>query len=424
MVIRDERANASTVGNGHLGVRTGSAAPRRRCRDRDTPVRSRPAYGDAVTTVRPAAAPPASPDTTAGRLPSLTGLRFVAAFLVFGFHVHIEHLMAPGAVRTTMEWLFGQGAVGVSFFFILSGFVLTWSARKGDTAVRFWRRRIAKIYPNHVATWLVALAVAVVTGAGVSLAVALPNLVLAQAWSPDIDVFFGLNTVSWSLACEAFFYAVFPLLFAGLIRLPGRMLWPAATIALLAVWAVPLLAQILPAEHRYWAIWIFPLARTPEFLAGMLLARIVREGRWPRLGVWPATALAVVAYLTSRFLPDDFRLVAGTAIPLALLVAAVGAADAAGLATPWRSRWMIWLGEISFAFYLVHQLALRVVLKGSGVEHSSLAAIGVALGALVFAVAGSWLLYRCVELPGMRLLRPKSAGRMAYPATPVRPEQV
>lgn len=377
-----------------------------------------------MTTVRPAALPPASPDTAGGRLPSLTGLRFVAAFLVFGFHVHIEHLMAPGAVRTTMEWLFGQGAVGVSFFFILSGFVLTWSARKGDTAVRFWRRRIAKIYPNHVATWLVALAVAVVTGAGLSLAVVVPNLLLLQAWSPDIDVFFGLNTVSWSLACEAFFYALFPLLYLGLMRVPGRGLWPAATLALGAVWAVPVLASLLPADDRYWAIWIFPVARLPEFVAGMLLARIVREGRWPRLGVWPATALAAAAYLTSRFLPDDFRLVAGTAIPLALLVAAVGAADATGRPTPWRAGWMIWLGEVSFAFYLVHQLALRVVLKGSGVEHSAPTAIGIAVVALALALLGSWLLYRCVELPGMRLLRPRPRARSAYPATAVRPEQV
>ncbi|MEH1125120.1 acyltransferase family protein [Micromonospora sp. CPCC 206061] len=361
-----------------------------------------------MTTVRPAAAPAASADTTAGRLPSLTGLRFVAAFLVFGFHVHIEHIMAPGAVRTTMEWLFGQGAVGVSFFFVLSGFVLTWSARESDTATRFWRRRIAKIYPNHMATWLVALGVAVVTGAGAGLAIALPNLLLVQGWSPDIDVFFGLNTVSWSLACEAFFYALFPLLFAGLRRLPGRTLWPAATIALAAIWAVPLVAQLLPAEHRYWAIWIFPLARTPEFIAGMVLARIVREGRWPRLGVWPATALAVTAYVTSRWLPDDYRLVAGTAIPLALLVAAVGAADAAGRPTPWRSRRMIWLGEVSFAFYLVHQLALRLIIKVTGVEHSALAAVGITVGALALAVLGSWLLYRYVELPGMRLLRPKS----------------
>jgi peptidoglycan/LPS O-acetylase OafA/YrhL len=338
-------------------------------------------------------------------LPSLTGLRFVAAFIVFGFHVRVAHLAAAGPFSTTLDWVFGQGAVGVSFFFILSGFVLTWSARADDTALRFWRRRIAKIYPNHVATWLVALAVVAVTGAGLSLAVALPNLLLLQAWSPDLTIFFGMNTVSWSLACEVFFYALFPLLHRALLQLPERALWPSTAATFAVIWLIPAAALLLPASDRYWAIWIFPLARTPEFIAGMLLARLVRVGRWPRVGTWPATtALAASAYLASRWLPGDFRFVAGTAIPLALLVAAVGAADAAGLPTPWRSRTMVWLGELSFAFYLVHQLTLRLVAKVAGTAHPAATAAFLATAALVAALCGSWLLHRYVELPGMRLL--------------------
>jgi peptidoglycan/LPS O-acetylase OafA/YrhL len=43
-------------------------------------------------------------------------------------------------------------ATGVSFFFVLSGFVLTWSARPDDIATGFWRRRIARIYPVHLVT--------------------------------------------------------------------------------------------------------------------------------------------------------------------------------------------------------------------------------------------------------------------------------
>jgi peptidoglycan/LPS O-acetylase OafA/YrhL len=378
-----------------------------------------------MTAVVSAATETRSRNTSTVRLPSLTGLRFVAAFVVFGFHVDIGHLLGTGAAGTAIDWIFGQGAVGVSFFFVLSGFVLTWSARPGDTAPRFWQRRIAKIYPNHVVTWLAALVVVVVTGAGLSTAIALPNLFLVQAWSPNLAVFFGMNTVSWSLACEVFFYALFPLLHRALVRLPSRALWPATAAALAAVWAVPLAALLLPQHDRYWAIWIFPVARLPEFVAGMLLARIVRDGRWPRIDVWLATVLAVAAYLASRWLPEDFRLVAGTAVPLALLIAAVGAADAAGRPTLWRSRTMVWLGEVSFAFYLVHQLVLRLVVKLADPTHSVLVGAGLAVAALALALLGSWLLHRCVELPGMRLLGPR---RKAVPvraeAVPVRAEAV
>ena len=106
-----------------------------------------------MTSVAPSGSTDAERDHAApARLPSLTGLRFAAAFLVFGFHAHIEGIVAAGATRDVMDWVFGPGAAGVSFFFVLSGFVLTWSVRPGETAWRFWRRRIAKIYPNHAVT--------------------------------------------------------------------------------------------------------------------------------------------------------------------------------------------------------------------------------------------------------------------------------
>lgn len=375
--------------------------------------------GSAAPEARGFGAPPTGTATLPARLHSLTGLRFVAAFLVFGFHVGVNGLVDEGAAGAGMGWFFGQGAVGVSFFFLLSGFVLTWSARADDTVRRFWQRRIAKIYPNHLITWIAAFGAALVTGGAVSASVALPNLFLIQAWIPNEDIYFGMNAVSWSLACEIFFYALFPLLYRELARLSGRALWPVAAIALATVWAVPLAVQVLPEKYQYWAIWLLPLARLPEFVAGMLLARIVTDGRWPRFGVWPATVLTVVVYLASRWLPDHFRIVAGTIIPLALLVAAVGAADAAGRPTPWRSRWAVWLGEVSYAFYLVHLLALTLVTRVAGTSHSALVEVGLAAAALALALLGSWLLYRFVELPGIRLLRPRhSAGHREAAAAP------
>lgn len=350
-----------------------------------------------------------TPDTRAReRLPSLTGLRFVAAFLVFGFHLHVAHLLDAGAAGTVMEWLFGQGAVGVSFFFILSGFVLTWSVRAVDTPRRFWQRRFAKIYPNHLATWIVALGIALVTGAGVTAAVAVPNLLLVQAWVPDPAIYYGMNSPSWSLACEALFYALFVPLYAGFVRLPSRALWPATWVALGLVWLVPLIAQVLPdADDRYWFIYVFPPSRVPEFAAGMLLALVVRAGRWPDVSAGAIGAFAVVVYLVSRVLPEDIHYVAVTAIPLALLIAAIGAGDSAGRPSPWRARWMIWLGETSFAFYLVHQLAVRLVVKFTGDDRGMAVELGISLLCLGIAILGSWALYRVVEVPSMRALRPR-----------------
>jgi peptidoglycan/LPS O-acetylase OafA/YrhL len=340
------------------------------------------------------------------RLPSLAGLRFVAVVIVFGFHIAVAGVLGDGALGDTIGWLFAPGAAGVSFFFVLSGFVLTWSARNDDTAVRFWRRRFARIYPTYLVVLLAVLSVGALAGRALRREVVLPSLLLVQGWVPDPRVYFGPNPVAWYLACEAAFYVAFPVLHAALVRLPRRTLWP-VTVGMFAVtWAVPLFALHLPEPLRYWAIWIMPAARLPEFVAGMLLARIVRERRWPDLPPRLFVMLAVATYIGSSWLPIEFGLVACTAVPLALLVAAVGASDAAERPTPWRSPWLVRLGELAFAFYLVHDLAIRLVVRVAGTGGSVGMGVSVALIAFALAFATSVVLYRLVEVPGARLLRP------------------
>src|SRR6266511_676126 len=349
-------------------------------------------------------------DAVAPALLSLIGLRFVAAFLVFGFHMHVMGLLDSGTGGTVLEWIFSQGGGAFSIYFILSGFVLTWSLRPTDTAARFWQRRVARIYPNHAATWLAALGIGLL-GGGLSAAVALPNLLLVQAWLPAPRVYFGMTVVGWALACEGFFSALFPLLHRGLLRLPRRALWCAVAASMTVIWLVPLATQPLATPYRYWAIWVFPVARLPEFVSGMLLARIVREARWPAsVGVWPATALTAGAYVGSRWLPLELRLVASMAVPLALLIGAIAAADASGRPTRWSWPWLLWLGQLSYAFYLVHHLVLRVVVRLAGSSHSAFTEAALAAAALALALCGSWLLYRCVERPARRLLAPRQVG--------------
>jgi peptidoglycan/LPS O-acetylase OafA/YrhL len=341
------------------------------------------------------------------RLPSLTGLRWIAAFMVFGFHISVVGLVDTGSAGTVMRRVFGQGAVGVSFFFILSGFVLAWSARDSDTSRRFWQRRFAKIYPNHFVTWVPALAVAILAGTTLTVPIVFTNLFLVHAWIPDIDVFYGMNSVSWSLACEAFFYLLFPLLFAGLRRLPPRALWPSTIATMAVIWLIPVAVRILPEDLHYWAIWVFPVSRLPEFVLGILLARVVRAGLWPNVGTVPFMVLAVAGYIASAWLPFGFRIVAGTAIPLALLIAAVAVADVRERPFPLRAKWAVWLGEVSYAFYLLHLLGLRLVAKVFGADHSTVVEIGLVLVTLGAAVFGSWLLYIWVERPGMRIFGPR-----------------
>ena len=119
------------------------------------------------------------------RLPSLTGLRWAAALIVFGQHIleqyYNSQLVAAKPVRSAVWALLAHGGgLGVSFFFVLSGFVLAWSARPGERAGRFWWRRFSKVYPAALVTTLAA--VVIVGGAGpLQLAT---HLTLTQSWLP------------------------------------------------------------------------------------------------------------------------------------------------------------------------------------------------------------------------------------------------
>ncbi|TQS27791.1 acyltransferase [Microbispora sp. KK1-11] len=337
------------------------------------------------------------------RLPSLTGLRWIAAFAVFGFHVlHTPRLAGDGAGRTVLEVLFGAGATGVPFFFVLSGLVLTWSARPGDRAAAFWRRRAARVVPSHVLVWIGVLAVLVVTARPERPGPVLAGLVLMQSWVPDPAYYFAVNTPAWSLSCEIAFYAAFPLLLRALRRVPAHRLWTVAAAAYALIWLVPLASLPMPLDLGYWFVWILPVTRALEFLLGMTLALMIRSGRWHGPGLLASSALALGAYLTQPLVWDRWGWVAWMSGPLALLVAAAATADLRGRRSPLRAVWLVALGEVSFAFYLVHQPVLRF-----GARVVPQAPVLAAVGMLLAATAAAWLLHRLAERPLERLL----AGR-------------
>src|SRR3954466_6362913 len=208
-----------------------------------------------------------------GQLRSLTGLRWLAALLVFAYHVHVIRYFRDGAAGTAVDWLFGAGVTGVSFFFVLSGFVLARAARDGDRPQRFWLRRIARIYPVHVVCALAALLLLWVQSPQLlpKADALLANLFLVHAWILDSRFDQSLDPVSWSLACEAFFYALFPLIFALLRRAGDRTMWTVAAGATAVVFIVPFFLS----GH---AMHVFPLARLGEFVLGVALACLVRAG--------------------------------------------------------------------------------------------------------------------------------------------------
>ncbi|MFD5162298.1 acyltransferase family protein [Streptomyces hawaiiensis] len=350
-------------------------------------------------------------------------MRFVAAFMVLICHIGI--VIVPRVQKPWLNWseryFYAAGPIGVVFFFVLSGFVLTWVARPGDTNRLFWRRRLVKIYPNHLVTLGVITVLMVINSNPVTVANTVPTAFLVQSWIPDQDVVlnFASNAPTWSLACELLFYLAFPALLLMVRRIRAGRLWLWTGVVALAIGAVSFLALALPDKPTmvnttlpWWGEWFtyyFPVTRALEFLLGMLVAQIVLSGRWIGLRLVPAGLLAGASYVVAaEVLPEQHIQASGIALFLALLIAAGATADLQGSRTPFRNRTMVFLGEISYALYMVHWLVLsygpmRMAEQGGWAARSTLARALVE-GALTVLISMllAWLLYVTVERPAMR----------------------
>lgn len=332
-------------------------------------------------------------------LKPLTSLRFVAALLVFAYHAPLLHPWAS-------EHALGQAGVG--FFFLLSGFILTYTyapeVMRGRFDVRaFYVARIARIYPVYLASIAIAIVVDVACGSQLwdastpltrSVAVIAQALAI-QAWLPSEQLYFGVNSPAWSISVEAFFYALFPLLIRSLSRsfteTSARTVFMAATLT----WVFVTAAYSIPHTADVWSTYVFPPIRIVDFVVGMLLGLAFLRGFQLRgsATAWEVSVIAAVAagILALPAMPVALRYSLFLMPLWAMLIAIValrGGAVSRALSHPILER----LGEMSFAFYLVHLSAITVAERVMPVPFAS-------ASALLSSLAVAWLLNSCVERP-------------------------
>jgi peptidoglycan/LPS O-acetylase OafA/YrhL len=311
---------------------------------------------------------------------------------------------------------FSLGYVGVGFFFLLSGFILTYSYRaafanglRADALRAFYVARFARIVPLHLVTMPPMILTMVYFGNPVWTNAAVPTritevaaqAVLLQSWFAQRAVHFGGNGPSWSISVEAFFYALFPFLAYGLLR-AFRAASPRTVLAAaFAIWALQ--AAVLVPQHAAvddWRFYVFPPARLTDFVVGMLLGIAVLRGdpaaRW-RLRGTSMELLAVAAVGLSVFisplLPLALRFSAAL-MPAWAFAIYVFAARRGAFSRVLEHPILVRLGEVSFAFYLIHLAVVATLTYWIGPSHSLFVplAFGLSLGS-------SFVLFHTVEQP-------------------------
>jgi peptidoglycan/LPS O-acetylase OafA/YrhL len=362
--------------------------------------------------------------TATPRYRGLDGYRFIAASLIVLFHYNGDFELGLENATPIAKSL----SVMVDFFFVLSGFVIaaTYAGAMKSFAdyALFLRRRLARIFPLHLAVLAAFVVLALIAKSGLiranhpeylDLATLPANALLVHAWGTVSHTTF--NGASWSISAEWLAYMAFPVLL-----LLSRRLSATANLAIVIgiVSALALWRNATGQLPWYDATYDFGALRAlPTFFLGIGLAGLLESS--PRLFrlPWPAVHLLFLSALAAL----HFELPRELAIAfLALVVLFAAAAERDNRPSLMRTRFMAGLGDTSYAVYMIHGLfavPLLFVMHKFGAIGTPLVA-GVALAAYVAVVVAACFIYARFEAPMRRRLSGSSAqpasARQAEPA--------
>lgn len=282
---------------------------------------------------------------------SLQSLRFVFALLIFMHHSALG--------------LSAFGAFPVSFFLILSGFVLMMSYGERVLNMNYFefiQKRFVRIYPTHLLCLVVALITCIFISKPIVWHNTWPSFFMLQAWIPNKEVYFAGNSVSWYVSVVFFCYLMFPFLVRIMKRHP--------TIVMLTVVLLYLSACfIVPDAKQHALLYINPIARIADFIIGMWLYMLIGsktgiQDRIEKLSegggkfVMEAVGLMVCVAFVLLSLHNDnpFMQAAIWWIPSIVVISIFYFMEntPGPISKILQNKFFVTLGSISFAFYLLH----------------------------------------------------------------------
>lgn len=338
-------------------------------------------------------------------LPSLTGVRFAAAFYVVLSHTRVW-LERHTSIPRPIDNLLSNGSLAVCFFFVLSGFILAYTYqapfRQRSEFVKFWEARFARIYPVYFLSLLLLVPFQL---HHLDRKMVFAVLLMVQAWNPwHAELTGAWNYPAWSLSVEAFFYLCFPFLQNRFALASRKTLYVAGGIFLL-------LAILGHTPYESLGTWDpnaysgfripLPVVRLPEFVLGMIAGNFfVRFGTSRRRSILSLIAVIASLVLLAATAGPWISLIV---IPFSLLIYCLASSDdfvVKFFGTPL----MVLLGGASYAVYLL-QLPVREWVRVT--LGPVLAAVHIPDAPLtpVLLVLFSILVFRYWEEPLRRIIR-------------------
>lgn len=291
------------------------------------------------------------------RIEQITFTRSLAAISIIVYHygTHIFPFDHPA-----INYIFVHADIGVSFFYLLSGFVMMFAyGKKANIHLSsYFQARFARVYPVYLLALLLVLIHYVLNHQEIDYSGLLLNAFAIQAWIPAKAISF--NSPAWSLAVEFFFYAIFPFVLKYMYK---KEIFYKSAIAIILFWIISqLVFNLMYHSSMYTGVdsnmhnflYYFPLMHVSSFLVGTLAGYYFLNINRQVQRNYDAALLAIIAlFIVILKYPTGLNyhngLLAIMFVPFIILLS---------LNNGWMTKIFnlpafVFLGEISYGMYIL-----------------------------------------------------------------------
>ncbi|MEC5172537.1 acyltransferase [Chryseobacterium nepalense] len=292
------------------------------------------------------------------KISQITFTRFIAAMAIVISHFNKDLFLYK--IRFISD-IFLRANVGVSYFFILSGFIMIVAYHRKEKIgyLDFYRNRVARIYPLYIVGLLLYF---FTRYSDVSFYKTFLYLFGIQSWIPGKALI--LNFPGWSISVEFLFYLIFPWLYNYLYSKGNKSIWIIAVLIWIGTQVFSNLYINSPAykgphteSHEF--SHYFPLWHINEFLIGNIAGLFFVKNRKEKNYDLAVVVLFIAIILSLIFIPLNFHngLMAVFFVPVIYLISCNN-----GIITKFFAlKPLEFFGEISYAIYIIHIPVLYIV---------------------------------------------------------------
>lgn len=319
---------------------------------------------------------------------SLQSMRFIAIFMIF--LSHLGFLQQTEFANFYGKYILGGASnSGVSFFFILSGFLLAYKYYDDikqsvnlKYSYNFTVNRIKKFYPLHLLTILVFIPnyfISYFANPLVEVPLLLSNVFLIKSFIPWDVAYFSYNAPSWFLSTLLLLYFITPPYLLKIRALLENMRYKLLIIAILIISAyavgVGIIFILNNTDNQFtkWFVYISPFFRIIDFsigiLSGILVSYIKKAYNNKKLNVIAFSIMEILCIIIfiiaykNRFIVDKFFRFGIYYIPILTIIVIVFSFDRGIISKIISNKVMMYFASISFEFFLIHNVVIHFMTR-------------------------------------------------------------